>query len=72
MVVGQGVKYLLAGAAGLDKAGDLEGGQLVGDGRGAHAQGVGQVADAQLPLIQRPYNAQTGLVAQRLEKDGGL
>ena len=68
----QAVMHPLALASVFDQLGLLEDRQVPGNPRLAHAEGRGQLADAQLAALQQLDDAQPGGVAQRLEQFDGL
>ena len=67
MVVIQAVKDAFALPAGLDQVGIAQQPELMGHRRLGHAQGLGEVIDAQFLFQQGGNNAQTAVVRKDLE-----
>lgn len=70
MTVVEGVENHPAIAARADDAGAAEQPQLVRDGRAAHAQPFGDVADAELALSEGVEDADAGGIAEDAEDVG--
>lgn len=70
--VRQAVKDGFAFSTVFDQTGLLEYAQLMGNGGLAHAQHIGDVADAQFAFKQRAENFNAGAVAENFEQFGNV